>query len=124
MDENTSPWYSLVMDEPNKMEEKRNPDGTFAVGHAGGPGRPKGKTMKEFAREYFMLKSDAEKIAYIENLEEKKPGFAWSMGEGNPATNTDITSGGKPIVSLSPEVVEKNAINTSTESDSEGHTQV
>ena len=53
-------------------------------------GRPKGKSMKEFAREYYMLKSDDEKRAYIEWLDEKKPGFAWTMGEGNPENKVDI----------------------------------
>ncbi len=53
-------------------------------------GRPKGKTLKEFAREYYMLKTDDEKIAYIQMLEEKKPGFAWSMAEGNPHQSSDV----------------------------------
>lgn len=83
--------------EPIKSEVKRNSNGTFVEGTAPGPGRPAGKTMKEYAREYFMLKSDVEKRAYIENLEEKKPGFAWTMGEGNPKQDTDITTDGKPI---------------------------
>ena len=47
-------------------------------------GRPKGKTLKEFARDFHMMKTDEEKIEYIKNLEEKKPGFAWQMAEGNP----------------------------------------
>ncbi len=36
----------------------------------------------------------------------------WKMSEGNPKTDSDITSGGKPIVVLSAEVIEKNAIKT------------
>lgn len=76
---------------------KRNGNGTFADGTAPGPGRPRGKTMKEFARDFFMQKTDEEKKAYIEILEEKKPGFAWTMGEGNPENKTDLTSGGEKI---------------------------
>ena len=53
-------------------------------------GRPKGKTMKEFAREYYILKSEEEKRAYIEKLEEKRPGFAWEMGEGKPKQDVDF----------------------------------
>lgn len=70
----------------------------FQPGQSGNEkGRPKGKTMKEYAREYYALKTDDEKKKYIEWLDEKKPGFAWTMGEGNPANATDITSGGQPL---------------------------
>lgn len=31
-----------MSDQPLKNGDKRNPDGTFAKGYAGGPGRPKG----------------------------------------------------------------------------------
>ena len=79
------------MEDPIKTETNRNPDGTFKEGNPGGPGRPKGKTLKEFARDYYLLKTDAEKIAYIEKLEEKKPGFAWAMAEGNPSTNMELS---------------------------------
>ena len=58
-------------------------------------GRPKGQVLKEYAREYFALKTDTEKKAYLEKLEEKLPGFAWRMAEGNP--QTDVTSGGEKI---------------------------
>lgn len=54
-------------------------------------GRPKGKTMKEYAREYFLLKSDEEKKAYIDYVEEKKPGFAWEMGEGKAKQDMEIS---------------------------------
>jgi hypothetical protein len=104
--------------EPNNTELKRNEDGTFAQGTAPGPGRPKGKTLKEFAREYFMLKTDAEKIAYIENLEKVKPGFAWQMGEGNPDNKTDFNNTGNPIIVLSNEVANKYDTPQSTSNDS------
>jgi len=103
------------MDEPIKTENNRNPDGTFKEGNPGGPGRPKGKTLKEYARDYYMLKTEEEKRAYIEWLEEKKPGFAWTMAEGNPATNTDITSGGKPIY-MPAELLSKHNLNDSPQS--------
>lgn len=78
----------------------RDENGKFVEGTAPGPGRPKGKTLKEYAREYYALKTDEEKKSYIEWLDEKKPGFAWTMGEGNPATATDITTKGEAITPL------------------------
>jgi hypothetical protein len=53
-------------------------------------GRPKGKTLKEFARNYYMLKTDEEKVEYIKNLEDKKPGFPWEMAEGRPKQDVDV----------------------------------
>ena len=103
------------MSNPNPSPETR-----FKEGQSGNPaGRPKGKTLKEYARDYYMLKTDEEKKAYIEKIEEKVPGFAWRMAEGNPANNTDITTGGKPLY-LPTELLNKNDIPpSSTEQDSQ-----
>ena len=106
--------------EQDKLEENwRNPDGTLKEGHPPMGGRPKGKTMKVFAREYYMLKSDEEKRAYIEWLDEKKPGFAWTMGEGNPDTKNEVNNTGNPIIVLSNEVANKYATPPSTSQDSQ-----
>ena len=57
-------------------------------------GRPKGKTMKEFAREFLMSMSDDKKLEFLNSLTKD---IVWKMAEGNPATQTDITSAGKQI---------------------------
>ena len=85
-------------------------------GQSGNPnGRPKGKTLKEFAREYLESLPDEEKVEYLATLPSE---IVWKMAEGNPANNTDITSGGKPIIQLAQEIIEKNDINTGSGSNS------
>ena len=81
-------------------------------------GRPKGRTLKEFARDWYMFKTDEEKRQYIESLEKKTPGFAWRMAEGNPHQTTDITSGNKPII-LPSEIIKQNEPHDSPAGDSE-----
>lgn len=79
------------MTEPLHTDFKRTERGTFAPGTPPGPGRPKQKTMKEYAREWFLNLTDEEKTAYILALEEKRPGFAWTMSEGNPTEDRNIS---------------------------------
>lgn len=67
-------------------------------GQSGNPkGRPKGKTMKEYVREYLACMTDEERDEFMEGLPKE---LIWKMAEGNPATNTDITSGGEPLAAV------------------------
>ncbi len=79
-------------------------------------GRPKGKTMKEWAKEYLARMTDEERDEFMEGIPKD---IIWKMSEGNPANATDVTSGGKPIV-LSQEIIDKNAITPSSEPNSQG----
>ena len=50
-------------------------------------GRPKGKTLKEFAREHLMSLSNKEKLEYLKQLPAE---IVWKMGEGNPEQKSDV----------------------------------
>lgn len=44
-------------------------------------GRPKGKTMKEYAREYLSKMTDEERDEWFDGINKE---LVWKMGEGNP----------------------------------------
>lgn len=70
---------------------KRDSAGRLLPGHGSlnPKGRPKGKSLKEFAREYLMGLSDGEKEKYIKEL---PPEIVWRMAEGNPHQSNDMVA--------------------------------
>lgn len=87
-------------------------------GQSGNPaGRPKEKTLKEYAREFLSNMSEEARIEYFKELD---PEVVWKMAEGNPATNTDITSKGEKIAVLPAEIYDKRHLTPQPSDNSEG----
>ncbi len=82
------------MEETDKQMENTKP-WLWKKGQSGNiNGRPKGKTMKEWAKDYLSRMTDEERDEFMEGIPKD---IIWKMSEGNPETKTDITSAGKPI---------------------------
>ncbi len=80
---------------PKEIGDKRNPDGTFAVGNSGGPGRPKGAlSIKDLVRQH--LQDNPEDLReFVSHFINKNRELAWQMLEGKP--QQDIVSDGKAL---------------------------
>lgn len=97
-------------DEVSDNQNTNSKPWLWKKGQSGNPrGRPKGVTMKEYARMWLESMTDEERDEFMNGLPKE---VIWKMAEGNPKQDTDITSAGKPIIALSPEIVEKNDLNT------------
>lgn len=57
-------------------------------------GRPKGKTMKEYVKEYLSKMTDDERDEWLEGIDKHK---IWEMAEDKAASKTDVTSDGKAL---------------------------
>lgn len=57
-------------------------------GQSGNPaGRPKTKTMKEWAREFLSNMSEEGRIEYLQKID---PDIVWKMAEGNPKNDLEL----------------------------------
>lgn len=65
---------------PKQFQWKKGQSGNLA-------GRPPGKTLKEFAREYLLNLPDDRKVEYLETLPTE---IVWKMAEGNPKDEVKV----------------------------------
>lgn len=77
-------------DENNKQTHKKTYDWLkphqFQIGNPGGPGRPKGPTLKSWLKDKFAEMTDEERIEFLNQIEPIK---AWEMGEGKAETKAE-----------------------------------
>jgi len=67
----------------------------YRKGQSGNPsGRPKGISLKEYAKLKFATMTDDEREDFFNGIGKTD---IWKMGEGNPDTKTDITTKGEKI---------------------------
>lgn len=69
---------------------KRDEKGHFVQGTAPGPGRPVGKTLKEYQAEIFRTMSDEEKKEWLKDMPKSE---RWRMAEGNPKNDMELSGG-------------------------------
>lgn len=75
------------MEEPDKQEKKRDSNGRWVKGVSGNiMGRPKGKTMKEWSKEYLSRLTDEERDEFMDGMPKE---IIWKMAEGNPKQDVE-----------------------------------
>jgi hypothetical protein len=90
-----------------KKGESGNPFGRYGKG---------GKSGKERAKQMIANMTDDEFETFLHGIDKHT---IWEMAEGKAQTNTDITSGGKPLI-IPSEIIDKNDTTPDTENSSEG----
>lgn len=76
--------------EEEKLKEAPILPYMWRKGQSGNPlGRPKGKTMKEYAREMLECQTEEERQAFFHGLPKE---IIWKMAEGNPDNKSTVSA--------------------------------
>ena len=87
----------------------------FQKGNPGGPGRPVGKTLKEWVRDQLANMSDEERLEFLKAVPRE---IQWKMAEGQPHQSSDQEHKGEININISKEISDKHETNSSTSDNS------
>ncbi len=68
-------------------------------------GRPKGKTMKDYVRQFLERMTDEERDEWLEGMDKD---IIWQMAEGKAKQDTDITSNGETLQPVLVKFIDEN----------------
>ncbi len=108
--------YEILENEKEQESKKRAEHLApyqYKKGQSGNPsGRPKGISLKEYAKMKLVHMTDEEKEEFFNGIDKR---VIWEMAEGKAEAKTDITSQGERLVFVPPVVTERFNLNESNE---------